>query len=54
MDYNVFFPVKNGELNVNGLIGGSLTGVLADLEAIWTHCMNKLLGIKSIEFHVST
>ncbi|VVC30041.1 Hypothetical protein CINCED_3A008205 [Cinara cedri] len=51
LDYNVFFPVNNGELNVNGQIGGSVTAVLADLEAIWTHCINKLLGIKSIEFH---
>lgn len=42
----------NGELNINGQIGGSLTAVLADLETIWTHCINKLLNIKTSEFHV--
>jgi actin-related protein 8 len=51
--YNIFFPISNGELNVNGQIGGSLTAVLGDLETIWTHCINKLLDIKTSEFHVS-
>uniref|UniRef100_A0A2S2Q2R5 Actin-related protein 8 n=1 Tax=Sipha flava TaxID=143950 RepID=A0A2S2Q2R5_9HEMI len=49
--YNIFFPISNGELNVNGQIGGSLTAVLGDLETIWTHCINKLLDIKTSEFH---
>lgn len=53
MEYNIFFPINNGELNINGLIGGSLTGVLADLQTIWTHCINKLLDIKTSEFPVS-
>lgn len=53
MDYNVFFPIFNGQLNLNEKIGGSMSAVLADLEAIWTHCLNKLLNIKSSEFHVS-
>uniref|UniRef100_A0A2S2PUS2 Actin-related protein 8 n=2 Tax=Schizaphis graminum TaxID=13262 RepID=A0A2S2PUS2_SCHGA len=51
LDYNIFFPILNGELNINSQIGGSLTAVLADLEAIWTHCINKLLNIKTSEFH---
>lgn len=54
MEYNIFFPINNGELNINGLIGGSLTGVLADLQTIWTHCINKLLDIKTSEFPVSS
>lgn len=53
LDYNIFFPICDGELNVNGQIGGSLTAVLGDLESIWTHCINKLLDIKTSEFHVN-
>lgn len=52
LDYNTVFPISNGELNINSQIGGSLTAVLADLETIWTHCINKLLDIKTSEFHV--
>lgn len=53
LGYNIFFPISNGELNINDQIGGSLTAVLADLETIWTHCINSLLDIKTSEFHVS-
>lgn len=52
-DYNIFFPINNGALNVNDQVGGSLTGVLADLETIWRHCINKILGIETTEFHVN-
>lgn len=53
MVYHISFPVSNGELNVNAEVGGSLTSILGDLETIWTHCINKLLDIKTSEFHVS-
>ncbi|XP_020314964.1 actin-related protein 8 isoform X1 [Oncorhynchus kisutch] len=43
--YNVHWPISRGQLNVHGGAGGSLTAVLADLEAIWSHVIQKQLEI---------
>nr|XP_023020647.1 actin-related protein 8 [Leptinotarsa decemlineata] len=34
-DFNVHFPYKRGDLNVHPGGGGSITAIMADLEAIW-------------------
>lgn len=43
--YNIHWPVVRGQLNVHAGPGGSLTAVLADLEAIWSHVIQKHLEI---------
>ncbi|XP_061913892.1 actin-related protein 8 isoform X2 [Entelurus aequoreus] len=43
--YDVHWPVVRGQLNVHAGPGGSLTAVLADLETIWTHVIQKNLEI---------
>ena len=42
-DYNVHYPFRNGSANVNGLVSGSLTGVLADLEVIWRKAVKEAI-----------
>ncbi|KAG7999659.1 Actin-related protein 8 [Nibea albiflora] len=43
--YNIHWPVVRGQLNVHAGPGGSLTAVLADLETIWSHVIQKQLDI---------
>lgn len=45
--YNIHFPMKRGELNVqnDGRIGGSLTSVLSDLESIWLYAIEERMSI---------
>ncbi|KAM6976476.1 actin-related protein 8 [Aplochiton taeniatus] len=43
--YNVHWPICRGQLNVHSGPGASLTAVLADLESIWCHVIQKLLEI---------
>ena len=43
--YNIHWPVVRGQLNVHAGPGGSLTAVLADLETIWGHVIQKQLDI---------
>ncbi|XP_053173507.1 actin-related protein 8 [Scomber japonicus] len=43
--YNVHWPIVRGQLNVHAGPGGSLTAVLADLETIWSHIIQKHLEI---------
>ncbi|XP_050548299.1 actin-related protein 8-like [Daktulosphaira vitifoliae] len=52
LNYNIYFPIVNGDLNVTGKIGGSLTAVLSDLEAIWTFYINNLLNVPTSNFKV--
>lgn len=51
--HNVVFPITNGELNISDQVGGSLTAILADMEIIWKHCLDKLLSIVSADFQVN-
>ncbi|XP_060528431.1 actin-related protein 8 [Cylas formicarius] len=44
-DFNIHFPYKRGDFNVHQGPGGSVTGVLAHLEAIWTHIIENNLSI---------
>ncbi|KAM6256901.1 actin-related protein 8 isoform 3-T3 [Porphyrio hochstetteri] len=43
--YNVHWPIRRGQLNLHTGPGGSLTAVLADLEVIWSHAIQKYLEI---------
>ncbi|KAM4610829.1 actin-related protein 8 isoform 1-T1 [Polymixia lowei] len=43
--YNIHWPVVRGQLNVHAGPGGSMTAVLADLEVIWSHIIQKNLEI---------
>ncbi|KAM9752197.1 actin-related protein 8 isoform 2-T2 [Menidia menidia] len=43
--YNIHWPMVRGQLNVHSGSGGSLSAVLADLETIWSHVIQKHLEI---------
>ncbi|XP_034551911.1 actin-related protein 8 [Notolabrus celidotus] len=43
--YNIHWPIMRGQLNVHAGPGGSLPAVLADLETIWSHTIQKQLDI---------
>ncbi|KAL8621355.1 hypothetical protein ACOMHN_053376 [Nucella lapillus] len=43
--YQLSWPMKRGRLNLHGRGGGSLTAVMADLEAIWTSVIYNQLQI---------
>ncbi|KAM9182587.1 actin-related protein 8 isoform 3-T3 [Mergus octosetaceus] len=43
--YNIHWPIRRGQLNLHAGPGGSLTAVLADLEVIWSHAIQKYLEI---------
>ncbi|RZF39990.1 hypothetical protein LSTR_LSTR002393 [Laodelphax striatellus] len=45
LDFNIHFPIKRGDLNVHSGVGGSLTAVLADLQAIWSFILEYKFGI---------
>ncbi|KAF6205312.1 hypothetical protein GE061_019482 [Apolygus lucorum] len=48
-NYNVHFPWKRGDLNIHNGVGGSLTGVLADLGCIWSNIIIERLNIPLVE-----
>ncbi|XP_022193357.2 actin-related protein 8 [Nilaparvata lugens] len=50
LDFNVHFPIKRGDLNVHNGVGGSLTAVLADLQAIWSFILEYKFGISHKDF----
>ena len=43
--YVLHWPMKGGGLNLHSGVGGSLTSVCADLEAIWAHGIKTYLNI---------
>ncbi|KAL7827600.1 hypothetical protein SRHO_G00333180 [Serrasalmus rhombeus] len=43
--YSIHWPICRGQLNVHSGPGGSLSAVLADVETIWSHAVQKLLEI---------
>ena len=48
--YNIHFPFRRGDINLHGNVGGSQTSILADLETIWSHAVENILGIPRQEF----
>ena len=51
-DYNVHFPYKRGDLNVHPGVGGSVSAIIANLEAIWCWALENLLNINLKELKV--
>ncbi|TSL97238.1 Actin-related protein 8 [Bagarius yarrelli] len=51
--YNLHWPICRGQLNIHSGAGGSLTAVLADLETIWSHAIQKLLevSLKDLKYY---
>ncbi|XP_047000292.1 actin-related protein 8 isoform X3 [Schistocerca americana] len=45
LDYNIHFPYRRGDLNLHAGPGGSMSGVLADLETIWSWIIKNRLDI---------
>ncbi|KAL1512547.1 hypothetical protein ABEB36_002128 [Hypothenemus hampei] len=43
--FNIHFPYKRGDFNIHPGPGGSITGVIADLETIWLHIIETHLQI---------
>ncbi|XP_024149192.1 actin-related protein 8 isoform X1 [Oryzias melastigma] len=43
--YNIHWPIVRGQFNIHSGPGGSMTAVLADLEAIWSQIIQKHLEI---------
>ncbi|XP_055716979.1 actin-related protein 8 [Phlebotomus papatasi] len=48
-DFNLHFPMRRGELNVHSGLGGSLSSVLTDLQAIWEHVLLATMEIKTTD-----
>lgn len=44
-EFNLHFPIKRGELNLHKHVGGSMPGVMADLQDIWEHVLTQRLRI---------
>lgn len=44
-EFNVHFPIRRGDFNLHGSIGGSVTGVCADLQQIWEFALRTHLKI---------
>jgi actin-related protein 8 len=51
--YTLHWPMKGGSLNLHSGVGGSLTSVCADLEAIWAYGIKTYLDIPipSLQVH---
>lgn len=45
-DFNLHFPIRRGDFNLHGGIGGSVTAVIADLQEIWEHVLKTQLKIE--------
>ncbi|CAB3385566.1 Hypothetical predicted protein [Cloeon dipterum] len=45
-NYNIHYPIRRGLLNLHPGVGGSLTAVLHDLEAIWSYAIERKLRIQ--------
>uniref|UniRef100_A0A2L2YMX4 Actin-related protein 8 n=1 Tax=Parasteatoda tepidariorum TaxID=114398 RepID=A0A2L2YMX4_PARTP len=44
-NFNIHWPIRRGQFNLHSGVGGSMTSVLSDLEAIWSTACQKLLDI---------
>lgn len=51
--YALHWPMKGGNLNLHSDVGGSLTSVCADLEAIWAHGIENYLNIPKASLQVT-
>lgn len=44
-EFNLHFPIRRGDFNLHGGVGGSVTAVIADLQDIWEHVLQTHLKI---------
>lgn len=44
-DFNLHFPIRRGDFNLHGGVGGSLTAIIADLQEIWEYVLQTHLKI---------
>ncbi|GFR08202.1 actin-related protein 8 [Trichonephila clavata] len=44
-NFNIHWPIRRGQLNLHAGIGGSVSSVISDLEAIWSTAFQKYLDI---------
>lgn len=44
-DFNLHFPIRRGDFNLHGGVGGSITAVIADLQEIWEYVLKNHLKI---------
>lgn len=44
-DFNLHFPIRRGDFNLHGGVGGSVTAVIADLQDIWEFVLQNHLKI---------
>lgn len=44
-DFNLHFPIRRGDFNLHGGVGGSITAIIADLQEIWEHVLRTHLNI---------
>lgn len=44
-DFNLHFPIRRGDFNLHGGVGGSITAVIADLQEIWEYVLETHLKI---------
>ncbi|XP_065156186.1 actin-related protein 8 [Atheta coriaria] len=49
-DFNIHFPFRRGDLNIHAGPGGSLTAVIANLQAIWTHILETQFAINPKDY----
>lgn len=51
-EFNLNFPIRRGDLNLHGGIGGSITAVMADLQVIWEYVLKTHLKIDLNDLHL--
>uniref|UniRef100_A0A8D8KQB3 Actin-related protein 8 n=1 Tax=Culex pipiens TaxID=7175 RepID=A0A8D8KQB3_CULPI len=44
-EFNLHFPIRRGELNLHRSVGGSISSVMSDLQAIWEHVLQQRLRV---------
>lgn len=44
-DFNLHFPIRRGDFNLHGGVGGSMTAILTDLHEIWEFVLKTHLKI---------
>lgn len=44
-DFNLHLPIRRGDFNLHGGVGGSITAIIADLQEIWEYVLKNYLNI---------
>ena len=51
--YELYWPMKNGQLNARNGIGGSITAIFSDFADIWKTAIEGYLEIPATDFEVA-